>query len=164
MRDRIWNNLYNIKFKAIYTCECSKKADQYGRYYSLFLAITSTSSIAAWTIWEKVPYLWAIIIAVSQFFHIAKPYFPFIKHDKAFLELSYEFETLYLEFEKLWFCFENEKFTTDEAERRFHEFRDKELNIEKTHKEAHCPKCDNWIKKANKATDDAININFSKGE
>lgn len=164
MRDRIWNNLYNIKFKALYTCECSKKAERYGRFYSLFIAITSAGSIATWTAWEKIPSVWAVIIAVSQVLHVAKPYFPFIKNDKAFLELSYEFEALYIKFEKLWYCLENDKITLDEAEQQFYALRDKEFNIEKNHKEIHCPEFDSWKEKVNESTDNAIKINFSKGE
>ena len=163
MRDRIWNNLYNIKFKALYTCECSKKAEKYGRIYSLFIAMTSAGSIATWTAWEKIPSVWAVIVAVSQVLHVSKPYFPFIKNDKAFLELSYEFESLYIEFEKLWYCFENDKITTDEAEQQFYELREKEFHIEKNHKEIHCPEFDSWKEKVNESTDQAIKINFSKG-
>ena len=152
-----------MKFKALYTCECSKKAERDGRFYSLFIALTSAGSIATWAVWKEIPSVWALIIAVSQVLHVAKPYFPFIKNDKAFLELSYEFESLYIEFEKLWYSFENRKMTTDEAEQQFYELRDKEYNIEKNHKKIHCPEFNSWKEKVNKATDSAININFSKG-
>lgn len=162
MRDRIWNNLYNIKFKSLYTCECSKKAERYGRLYSLFIALTSAGSIATWTAWEKIPAVWAVIIAVSQVLHVAKPYFPFIKNDKEFLEMSYEFESLYIEFEKLWYSLEDGKITSDEADQKFYKLRDKETSIEKSHK-VHCPDSTKWKEKINKATDAAIALNFKQG-
>lgn len=163
MRDRLWKNLYNIKFKALYTCECSKKADKYGRSFSLFLAIASTSSVAAWAVWKEVPYLWAAIVALSQVLHISKPYFPFIKNDKAFLEYYFEFEALYIEYEKLWYNLEDEKITPDKAETKFYELRDRELSIEKSHKGIFCPEFKSWIEKVNNATEAALKINFSQG-
>lgn len=163
MRNRIWKNLYNIKFKALYTCECSIKAEWYSRLYSLFLALSSAASIATWAVWKQIPSAWATIIAVSQILHVAKPYFPFIKNDKVFLEMSYEFESLYLEFEKLWYSFEDGKINHDEAEELFYRLRDKEFMIEKTHK-THCPDRTKWKENINKATDHAISLNFSQGE
>ncbi|MFH2011713.1 MAG: hypothetical protein ABIJ37_03260 [Pseudomonadota bacterium] len=164
MRDRIWNNLYNIKFKALYTCECSKIAERVGRFFSLFIALASAGSIATWAVWKEIPSVWASIIAVSQVLHITKHYIPFIKNDKSLLELSYEFESLYIEFEKLWYSLENEKITTDEAEQKFYELRNQALNIEKNHKEIHCPDFKSWKEKVNEATESAIKIHFSKGD
>lgn len=50
---RIWNNLANIKFKALYTCECSRIAGLSGRALSFLLALTSASSVGAWTLWQQ---------------------------------------------------------------------------------------------------------------
>ena len=162
MRNRIWNNLYNIKFKALYTCECSRRAESYSRLYSLFLALSSAGSIATWAIWKQIPSAWASLIAVSQILHVAKPYFPFIKNDKVFLEMSYEFESLYIEFEKLWYSFEEGKITNDEVAKKFYELRDKEISIEKIH-QVHCPDIIKWKLKINEATDAAIALNFKQG-
>ena len=164
MRDRIWKYLVNIKFKARYTCECSKKADRYGRLYSFALALASATSIATWAIWKEIPSVWAIIIAASQVLHVAKPYFPFIKNDKSFLEMSYDFESLYLELEKLWYSLENEKITSEEAEKLFYKFRGQEFEIEKSHKGVHCPEIQKWINKITETTHKALEINFSRGE
>jgi len=97
MRIRIWNQLANIRFKGLYTHRCSRRADTFGRAYSFFLAFVSTSSVAAWAIWTKAPGVWAAIVTVAQVLHIGKPYLPFMKHDKQFLEMSFEFEALYLQ-------------------------------------------------------------------
>ncbi len=165
MRERLWEYLANIKFKALYTCECSKKADQFGRLYSLFVALASTGgSIATWSIWKEIPTAWAIIVATSQGLHIAKPYFPFIKNDKSYLEMSCDFETLYLELEKLWYSLENESINTKEAEKLFYKLRDQELKIYKSHKGIHCPEFNCWISKITQSTYTALQINFPRGE
>lgn len=165
MRERLWEYLANIKFKALYACDCSKKADKYGRLYSLFVALASTGgSIATWAIWKEIPSAWAIIVATSQGLHIAKPYFPFIKNDKIYLEMSYDYEALYLELEKLWYSLENESITIEDAEKRFYKLREQELKIDKSHKGAHCPEFKKWIKKIAESTYVALRINFPQGE
>lgn len=165
MRERLWKYLVNIKFKALYTCECSKKADSYGRLYSFSIALASTGgSIATWAIWKDVPSLWAVIVAISQGLHVAKPYFPFIKNEKIYLEMSYDYESLYLELEKLWYSFESGNIVNDDAEKRFYKLREQELKIEKSHKGVHCLERDTWINKVTDSTYAALRINFSQGE
>lgn len=140
IRNRIWNNMANIKFKAIFTYECYRLSDRFGRYYSMFLALVSTSSVAAWAIWKSHPTIWAVIVGIAQLLHVAKPYIPLIKHDKSFIEMSCSFEPLYLQYEKLWCEHERENISEDEAEKRFYVLREKEIEIEKSHKHADCPR------------------------
>lgn len=140
MRNRIWFHMANIKFKAIFTYECYRLAESLGRYYSLFLSFASATSVAAWAMWKQYPTVWATVVALAQLLHIAKPYVPLIKHDKDFLEMSFSFESLYLESEKLWSAFEGESISNEAAESQFYTLREKELSIEKSHKQAIFPR------------------------
>jgi len=160
IRMRIWNNLANIKFKVIYASECSRFADKTGNIYSFFLSIASASSVAAWALWQRIPGLWAGIVAIAQVLHIAKPYIPFMKHDKEYLEQSFEFETLYLGYEKLWFEYEDGRIEEMKAEEVFYKFREKETEIERSYKNACCPNFKFILDKAQKATVEALSRNF----
>ena len=163
MRTRIWNNLANIKFKAIYTSACSKLSGHIGNTYSFFLALASATSVATWAIWEQYPKLWACIIGVSQVLLIAKPYIPFIKNDKEYLEMSFEFEALYLAYEKLWYEFEYKKRNISKIDHDFYEYREKEIQIERMHKQVHCPELKFLIRKSNDEARKALNLNFTSG-
>lgn len=156
MRNRIWFYMANIKFKAIFTYECYRLAERLGRYYSLFLSIASATSVAAWAMWKQYPTVWAIIVALAQLLHIAKPYFPLIKHDKDFLEMSFSFESLYLNSEKLWSAFEGDSISNGIAENQFYILREKEVEIEKSHKHAICPRFKFLINYAVDETDRAL--------
>lgn len=164
MQYRLWSFLSNVKFKALYTYKCSKHSDQYGRLYSFVLALVSATSIAAWTIWERIPKAWTIIVAASQVLHIAKPYFPFLKNSKTFLEMSYDFELLYIQLEKLWYSIENKTISIDEAENLFYKYREQVITIEKSHENIVCPFIKNWINETSKTTHNTLKINFDKGE
>lgn len=160
IRMRLWNNLANVQFKAIYTGECSRFADKVGNIYSFVLSFVSTSSVAAWAIWQKVPWLWAIIVAVSQIMHIAKPHITFIKHNKEFLELSFDLEVLCLKFEQLWYKHENGNIAAEEAEKEFYILRNKEIEIERSHKNVCCPRFRGMINKAQQDTGNVLSRNF----
>lgn len=161
MRTRIWNNMANTKFKAIYTCECSRLADRTGRAYSFFLSFASASSVAAWAVWQQLPGLWAGIIAVSQVLHIAKPYLPFMKHDKDFLEMCFNFDYLYLDYERLWVAYDDDRLTDEDAEKKFYVLRERELKIEQAHKQTQCPRFKRLIAKAEQDAKTALALNFT---
>ncbi len=162
MRDRVWNTLVNVKFKALYTNECSVKADSYGRLYSFFLAFASASSVAAWSVWDSYPFVWATIVGVSQIMHVAKPYIPFIKNDREFLKMSASFEKLYLDLERLWYAIESEKIEHESAENTFYSFREKIVSIE--HDGVNCPEVSKWVNKITDKTDHSLSIQFAYGE
>ena len=82
MRNRIWTNLANIKFKCIYTGKVSKRSYHIGNVYSIFLALASATSVTTWAIWDKFPLVWASIVAFSQILHIIKPHIPFVKNNR----------------------------------------------------------------------------------
>jgi len=160
MRDRIWSFLADVKFKSLYTYDCHKRSERYYRYASLFIAFTSARSIAAWTAWEKVPFVWSSLIAVSQIITIAMPYLPFLKNNNSFREMSFAYDSLFLEIERLWYSFNNCSITYDEAEKEFYELREQTLKIEREHKNVYCPELTSWIAKVNEATDQAIENQF----
>ena len=160
MRDIVWKNLVNIKFKEVYTYECSKLAGTCERTYSFLLALTSASSVAGWAIWNKYPIFWASIIGVSQVLSIAKPYIGFVKNDKAYLEMSFEFERLYLEYERLWYDIEYQKLKEDDAREHLDKLRRKEMEIEERHKNVVCPELKRYMDKASNKTLKKLEIDF----
>jgi len=139
MRERLWHNLQNAKFKATYLCELSKRATIWGNLYSFVLAFGTAGSVAAWAVWESFPVIWAVIVGISQFLHVAKPYIPFLKTDKEFMELSFKYESLYLCYEKLWFVLENEKEDEDSIEEQFYVLRDTEFEFLNNMKHIYIP-------------------------
>jgi len=163
MRTRIWNNLANIKFKALYTDACDKWASAAGRSYSFTLAFASATSVATWALWQQYPVLWAFIVGAAQVLHLAKPYVPYVGNEKDYLAMSFEFEGLYLEYERLWYDFENVKLKEPEVERRFYALREKEISIEKTHKNARCPSFEFLMRRAQQETDNVLALNFAQG-
>ena len=160
MEDRIWNGLANIKFRSVYTAKVSRRSHNIGNGYSFFLSFASASSVAAWAVWEAAPYFWACIVAVSQVLHIAKPYLPYSKGSRDFIEMSLLYEAIVLEYEKLWY--DNRKEARDEEllEKRYNNLRQKEHNVDKRFKHVVCPEFKGLINKADVETNNFLNNNF----
>jgi hypothetical protein len=85
-----------------------------------------------------------------------------MKHDKDFLEMSFEFESLYLEYERFWVAYDDDRIPDDEAETRFYELREKGLEIEKMHKHTPCPEFKGLMAKSDQKSTSAIALNFSQ--
>jgi len=164
MRTRIWNNLANIRFKAFYCNHCSAFSGTFGRVYSFFLSFVSTGCIAAWAIWQQYPILWAIIVAIAQGLHVARPFIMFLKSEKEFLAMSFEYKHLYLSYERLWYDLENEVVTAERAEKKFYELRKKEIQIERTYQSTHTPEINFLMSKAQRDTDSELSLNFEIGD
>lgn len=160
MQNRIWSNLANIKFKNIYTAKVSKCSYQVGNMYSLFLAFASATSVTTWAIWKELPILWASIVGFSQILHIAKPYIPFVKNDKEFIEQSLLFESLYLSYEKLWFDNLKENVDKNQIEEEFYILRQKEHDINTRFKHVVCPNIKRLIKSSDEETDKYLKTNY----
>jgi len=160
MRDRIWTNLSNVKFKATYTGHVSRRSYHVGNAYSFMLAFASASSVAAWAIWDIYPLIWTAIVGFSQVLHVAKPYIPFIKNDREFIEQSLLFESLYLSYEKLWFDHAKGGMNEELIENKFYSLRQKEHDIAKKFKHIICPVHKGLISKADNETDKFLRTNY----
>jgi hypothetical protein len=160
MENRVWKGMANVKFRSIYTAKVSRRINYIGNGYSIFFSLASASSVATWAIWKEYPYLWATIVAISQVLHIAKPYLPFSKGARDFIEMSLLYEEIYLEYEKLWY--DNIKENRNEAaiEKRLNELKQKEHGVDKRYKHIVCPEFKSLINKADNETNNFLTNSF----
>ncbi|EGQ9502716.1 hypothetical protein NMS18_003359 [Vibrio cholerae] len=161
MRNRIWEHLQESKFKAEYLGLVSKKAYLWGNTYSFILAFSSAGCVAAWSIWKTNPTIWAIIVAISQVLHLAKPYMPYIKHDRDLFEMGCKYESLYVSYEQLWFAFEKSRLCEDDVEKRFYELRKSEQNFLSQFKQIYCPEFPSLMKVVSEKTSKQLDRTFS---
>jgi hypothetical protein len=106
MRNEIWNNLVKTKSQELNLAYYLEKYKKYNRGIEIFLVLATASSISAWVIWEKIPFLWSGIIAISQIISLVKPHFPLSdyilelhsKH-KIAIDLNYQLEELYFKYQ-----------------------------------------------------------------
>jgi len=115
---------------------------------SFILALLS--SVAAWKLWQQHQTMWALLIGAGQILMIAVPHIPFLKSEKEFLTMSYEFEGLYLRYEQLWYDLRDGSVDDSAAKEKINKLRAKEVEIEKGG--VHCPRIHKWIKRIEEET------------
>jgi uncharacterized membrane protein len=98
---------------------------------NISLAITSSTSIAAWAVWQEYQIIWAIIIALSQVITAIKPFLPFRQRLKPISDLNDLMQEISLECEKHWFVVAEGELTEKEIHDLYISLKDKSLKAEK---------------------------------
>lgn len=71
-------------------------------YINMFLAVMSSGSVAAWTIWKNCGFVWGGLIAFSQLVSALRPYIPWGKFVHTLNSKCYKQEALFLELDSLY--------------------------------------------------------------
>ncbi|ACF12793.1 hypothetical protein Ctha_0322 [Chloroherpeton thalassium ATCC 35110] len=128
MQERYWNLFCHLKINSLYTYYYHIETERIDRYLRIFLAITSSASIAAWTIWKEISYIWGGIIAFSQLLNAVKDYLPYQNRMRKLSAFSSDLNTLLLLCERKWY----DEASGDMTESEIHQaFMDLKENLKK---------------------------------
>lgn len=130
-QQRYWNQLKEFKTHVIYLHNYAAQSEWWDKAINIFLAITSSSSIAAWAIWQKYQLLWAAIIATSQVVTAIKPFLPYKQRLKAISDLNDKMQEISLKSEKEWFSVAEGELTEKQIHELNIQLRDQALEAEK---------------------------------
>lgn len=102
VRERYWERLIDCKYQLECLKEYSIRIVRVERSIKILLAILSSSSVAAWAIWQKYPMIWAVIIAICQVLSVVYDYLPYKTRISEAAILQEAWSSIYLEMEKAW--------------------------------------------------------------
>ena len=131
MRNRIWNELtqskHNIEFISLYT----NRQRFILRLFNIGVLAFSSAGIMGWGIWDKMPLVSCIIIAVISLVRLLQPHLVMNEKQLKGLDNIHKFYTdYYNKLEKMWYDFENERITEEQATKTFFKLKKTELNID----------------------------------
>lgn len=107
MRNKIWYSLVNCKTNEFYTSYVTRYYQWSEWVSNSVLVITTSSSVAAWAVWDELYVVWGVIIGISQLLMLLKPFLLFPKYVKTYSEKNISYQYLSWELEKLWYNYEN---------------------------------------------------------
>lgn len=107
MRNKIWYSLVHCKTNEYYTSNVTKYYQWADWILNSVLVITTSSSVAAWAIWDDLYIVWGVIIGISQLLMLLKPFLLFPKYVKCYSEKNIMLQNISWELEKLWYNYEN---------------------------------------------------------
>lgn len=102
-QNRYWDVFATVKRDAVYINRCQGSVESIDRWISIFSAVTSSSAIAGWAIWQQYSFAWGSIIAASQVLNAIKPFLPYKARLKALSNLGPDLDALALTAETDWF-------------------------------------------------------------
>lgn len=97
-----WNLFYDLSVYFHYLQIYQERDQKTIRYIGIFLAVTSSGSIAAWAIWQHISWLWAVIIASSQVLGVISSFLPFKQREKTLRMVLPQMNALLLDCEDMY--------------------------------------------------------------
>lgn len=102
-KERFWHFFTTTTVQGFLLKRVASRSETIETWLNGFLAVTSSSSIAAWAIWQKHPMVWAGIIAASQVVTSIKPFLPYRKLQANAMGLINAFFPILLTIEESWY-------------------------------------------------------------
>jgi len=130
---RYWKELFELRVHVNYLELYLEKSELVDKSINIFLAITSSSSICGWAIWNKYGFIWAFIIALSQLLNAVKQFLPYKTRMKAIGGIVRELEELLTSAEMKWFDVAEGKLTEEEINKLQFDMRYRKTKIVQKH-------------------------------
>lgn len=161
MQEKYWRYMVQIRSWLFYLDLYEENSYKWEKSINIFSAVVSSTSIAAWAIWQQFSYVWSVIIAVSQVLTAIKGFLPYNTRRKVTISFSEDLKLLYNKIEYNWFKVSDGELTEEEINEMLFTFKDEYTNIEnKNMKEETLPENERFMKIAAQKTDQYFQNNF----
>ena len=161
MQEKYWKYMVQIKAWIFYLDVYTEDSYRWDRIINIVVAIASSTSIAAWAIWQIYSFVWSIIIAISQVLTTIKGFLPYSKRLKMLVPFMEDLKFLYNKIEYNWFKVASGDLSEDEINELLYSFKDEFANIEnKNLKEETLLEKDNFREIADRKNDAYFANNF----
>lgn len=161
MQEKYWRYMVRIKSWLFYLDIYEENSYKWEKNINIFSAVVSSTSIAAWAIWQQFSYVWSVIIAVSQVLTAIKSFLPYNTRRKVTISFLEDLKLLYNKIEYNWFKVSDGELTEEEINEMLFIFKDEYTNIEnKNLKEETLPENERFMKIAAQKTDQYFQNNF----
>ena len=122
--------MVQIKAWIFYLDVYTENSYRWDRIINIIVAIASSTSIAAWAIWQKYSFVWSIIIAISQVLTTIKVFLPYSKRLKVLVPFMEDLKFLYNKIEFNWLKVASGDLSENEINELLYSFKDEFTNIE----------------------------------
>lgn len=100
--DLYWYLLEDTKYHERYCYYQLKQTTKIVSVLNFFQAFVSCGSVSAWALWDKLDFLWAILIAISQLLTALKSHISFYKRKENLQKAYIQLLDLYQNIEQDW--------------------------------------------------------------
>ncbi len=119
LRERVWESMLTAELNYRYWSELASRYVRRDRNVKVFLAVTTSSTVASWTLWRGVPELWQVLSGVSALLAVVLPLLSWQEKIKRLTSLRVEWFRTMKEYEALYLHIETGSTGGEEARRRY---------------------------------------------
>jgi hypothetical protein len=130
MRKLIWKSMLDADMNVRYWQYLTQRYVIHDRNIKIFLAVTSSGTVAGWSIWNQIPYLWQILSGISALVAIISPILNYQRLIESTSDLSGKWWELMRHYEFIWLRVKNGK-TNKNLENEFTKIKVKEEDLVK---------------------------------
>jgi hypothetical protein len=161
----LWKKFYRVKAHSIYIELLHARTETIDRSIKIFLAVTSSGSIASWAIWTQAGPTWACVIAASQFVNAILPFLPYKNRKKSLAALSRELDEIAIHMEIKWLEVSSGELTEKEMRKLYSEMLNKSsAAIQKHFPDSSIPDNEKIMSKAEDMANAYLDTYINSGE
>jgi hypothetical protein len=130
VRVAVWDGLLTADMNVRYWNEIGYRYSRNDTWTKIFLAATSSSTVATWGFWTQISWAWKSLSALSALLAVALPILNWNRKVSAIADLHGRWIQIRNEHETLWRRMESGAVSEAEAETTFQNIRNKEAEAE----------------------------------
>ena len=130
MQRQYWKYMVQMRAWIFYLDIYAENSYKMERRINVFSAVASSTSIAAWVIWEQFSFIWSAVIAVSQVISAVKSFFPYNTRLKIIIPFAEDIKILYSKIEFNWYNVASGELTEEEINTLLFGFKSSFTDIE----------------------------------
>lgn len=133
MRNRIWYELTQAKHNIEFTCLYAEVQRKYLRWFNIGVLICSTGGVMGWKIWDNLPMISCVIIAIISLIRLVQPHIIMSENQISNLDKICNFYSdYYNKLEHLWYDSEHGIKDTETIKNEFFLIKNTERTISST--------------------------------
>ena len=107
MQKSVYKSMLDADMNVRYWKYLTQRYSNRDRNIKIFLAITSSGTVAGWSIWNEIPFLWQVLSGISAIIAIVSPILNYQKIIEATSDLSGKWWELLRYYESFWINVKN---------------------------------------------------------
>lgn len=156
MKDQFWAMYVEYIDSEFYYWHYRARATFWNNAINMLSCITSAVGISTWLIWKQLPWLWAIVVGISQGVNAIRHILPFQKQISSVSLMLPELKILLSEIDRDWNSIQLNELSDIQINQRIFTYNERYLQLENKHiKDTSFPR-KKWCQK--KAEIDRVNF------
>ena len=131
IREEVWDSMLTADYNCCYWDRLAQRYYTRQKWAEIFLAITASSTVAAWGIWRHAELVWQVLSVFATLIAVILPILNFKKVIAATSDLLGVWIQIRGDYDMLWFDIEHNLVSPERAVDQFRKIKRKELDVER---------------------------------